>query len=87
MSMKAQREALGLTLEQCALAIGMGENSRGHLSRIESGERFATIKIALKLEALLGGEFSAESVLSPDDAELLAHHRRLSTAQPAEAAA
>ena len=28
-------------------------------------------------------DFSAASLLSPDDADLLAHHRRLSTAQPA----
>ena len=86
MELGAYRRSRGTTLEQLAEVLDLRPGSAGHLSRIENGSE-ATIPLALKIEAWSNGEVPAASLLSPDDAELLAHHRRLSTAQPAEVAA
>ena len=79
------RKHKGLTLEEVATQLGL--RSKGHVSDIESGAQSPSLRLALQIEAWSGGEVSAASLLSPEDADLLAHHRRLSAAQPAEAAA
>ncbi len=84
MSLTAYRKHHGLTLEDCVKQFGFG--SKGYWSDVENGAKLP-IGRALEVELATNGEVPAASLLSPDDADLLAHHRRLSTAQPAEVAA
>ena len=86
MSLADYRRQRGMTQVQLAEALDLSANSFGHVSRIENGGE-ATIQLALKIEAWSNGEVPAASLLSPDDAELLAHHRRLSPAHPVDVAA
>ena len=85
MNLAELRKLRGWSQQQ--LADELGIRSKGHVSNIESGAETAGLRLALQIEAWSNGEVPAASLLSPDDADLLAHHRRLSAAQPAEVAA
>jgi transcriptional regulator with XRE-family HTH domain len=86
MSLAAWRRREGVTLEDLAGRLRLRRTSAGHLSRIENGSP-ASIPLALRLEAETAGEVSADSLLTDDDAALLASHRRLAAVQPEDAAA
>lgn len=62
MSLATYRNALGLSLEECAVALGLSPNSKGWLSEIENGRRAASLRLALKIEAWSEGKVSAASV-------------------------
>ncbi len=87
MDLASYRKSRGCSQEECARDVGLSSGSKGYISGLETGALHAPIPLALKIEAWSNGEVPAASLLSPDDAELLAHHRRLSTTQPAEVAA
>lgn len=52
----------GLTLEQCAVALGLSPSSQSWLSEIESGKRDASLRLALRIESWTGGQVTAASV-------------------------
>ena len=87
MDLATHRKSRGLSQEACAIALGLSPTSKGHISGLETGAIKATIHLALQIEAWSSGEVPAESLLTEEDAALLATHRRLAAAQPAEAAA
>lgn len=67
--MREQRESRSLSQEQFAIALGL--QSKGYVSRIESGEITPSLRLALRIERWSAGRVRAESLLSSDDAELL----------------
>lgn len=80
MDFAAYRAQRGLTLEQCAVELGLSPTSKGWLSEIETGnsDRRASLRLALKIEQWSGGIVKAAS-LSSEAAELTAP---VETAQP-----
>ncbi|MCA0366784.1 MAG: helix-turn-helix transcriptional regulator [Proteobacteria bacterium] len=56
------RESMGLTLEQCAVQLGLSRSSKSWLSDIENGIRPASVRLALKIESWSEGKVSAASV-------------------------
>lgn len=64
------RKAANLTLEQFAVSLGLSGSSKGHLSRIENGER-APLRLALKIQRATKGAVPATSLVSDDDRDLL----------------
>ncbi|NWE53683.1 helix-turn-helix transcriptional regulator [Brevundimonas sp. P7753] len=62
MTLAQHRAALGLSLEQCAVALGLSPSSKGWLSEIENGKRDASLRLALRIERWSGGAVSAASV-------------------------
>ena len=78
------RESLGLTQEQAANQLGL--SSKGYFSRLERGEETWPLRLALKVEQWSGGQVTADSLVTDDDRDLLAAHRRLA-AEAAEASA
>ena len=62
MKLAHHRAALGLSLEQCAVALGLSPSSKGWLSEIENGKRDASLRLALRIERWSGGAVSATSV-------------------------
>ena len=62
MDLATHRNALGLSLEECAVALGLSPTSKGWLSEIENGRRPASLRLALKIEAWSKGKVSAASV-------------------------
>ena len=69
MSLTQVRERRGLSLD--GLAAELGTKSKGYLSRLETGAERASFRTALKIQLWSAGEVPAESLLSPDDAQLL----------------
>jgi len=69
------RNQRGISQQQLADALGI--RSKGHISNIESGFEPAGMRLALQIEAWSDGAVPADSLLSEDDAKLLANHRRL----------
>jgi transcriptional regulator with XRE-family HTH domain len=65
------RRQRGLTLEQCCPLIGLGLKSKGHLSRLESGQIPWPLRLALRVEAWSGGEVRAADLVHEKDAALL----------------
>jgi transcriptional regulator with XRE-family HTH domain len=65
MDLAAYRKALGLTQEECARALGI--TSKGYISGIESGDRRASLKLALRIERWSRGKVRADS-LNPEAA-------------------
>ena len=62
MTLAEFRADQGMTIEQCAVALGLAPSSQSWLSEIEAGKRDASIRLALKIEAWSGGKVSAASV-------------------------
>lgn len=64
MTFAQHRSARGLTLEQCAVELGLSASSKGWLSEIESGKREASLRLALRIERWSNGKVPASSVCS-----------------------
>lgn len=62
MKLAHHRAALGLSLEQCAVALGLSPSSKGWLSEIENGKRDASLRLALRIERWSKGKVKAASV-------------------------
>lgn len=62
MDFAQHRKALGLSLEQAAIALGLAPTSKGWLSEIENGKRDASLRLALKIERWSAGAVPASSV-------------------------
>lgn len=62
MDLAQHRKALGLSLEQTAIALGLAPTSKGWLSEIENGKRDASLRLALKIERWSKGAVPASSV-------------------------
>lgn len=62
MDFAQHRKALGLSLEQTAIALGLAPTSKGWLSEIENGKRDASLRLALKIERWSAGVVTASSV-------------------------
>jgi transcriptional regulator with XRE-family HTH domain len=56
------RASLGLSLEQCAIALGLSAASKSWLSEIENGKRDASLRLALRIERWSDGAVSAASI-------------------------
>jgi transcriptional regulator with XRE-family HTH domain len=76
MTFTEYRKERGLTLDDAAAQLGY--SSKGHISGIETGALRASLRLAFKIEAWSNGVISAVSLVSADDAALLAAHARLS---------
>lgn len=61
-TLKEHRTALGLSLEQTAVALELRPTSASWLSEIENGRRDASLRLALRIERWSGGEVTAASV-------------------------
>jgi len=59
MDLAQHRKALGLSLEQTAIALGLAPSSKGWLSEIENGKRDASLRLALKMERWSDGAVPA----------------------------
>lgn len=66
MELAAYRKSLGLSQEECARALGI--TSKGYISGIESGDRRASLKLALRIEHWSKGKVRAAN-LNPQAAE------------------
>lgn len=66
MELAAYRKSLGLSQEECARALGI--TSKGYISGIESGDRRASLKLALRIERWSKGKVRAAK-LNPQAAE------------------
>lgn len=64
MKLAQHRAALGLSLEQCAVALGLSPSSKGWLSEIENGKKDASLRLALRIEKWSKGKVKAASVCS-----------------------
>jgi transcriptional regulator with XRE-family HTH domain len=69
MDLATYRKSRDLTQEACATALGLSPSSKGWISEIESGQRAASLRLALKIEDWSGGKVTAAS-LSPIAAQL-----------------
>jgi transcriptional regulator with XRE-family HTH domain len=69
MDLATYRKSRGLTQEQCATELGLRPSSKGWISEIESGERDASLRLALTIEKWSGGKVKA-ATLSPAAAKL-----------------
>ncbi|WP_409514755.1 helix-turn-helix domain-containing protein [Brevundimonas sp.] len=62
MDLATHRNTLGLSLEECAVALGLSPTSKGWLSEIENGRRSASLRLALRIETWSKGKVPAASV-------------------------
>lgn len=62
MDLATHRTARGLSLEECAVALGLSPTSKSWLSEIENGKRAASLRLALRIEAWSGGQVPAHTV-------------------------
>lgn len=62
MNLADHRASLGLTLEECAVALGLSPTSKSWLSEIENGKKSASLRLALRIERWSGGAVLASSV-------------------------
>lgn len=62
MDFATHRASLGLSLEQCAVALGLSPSSKGWLSEIENGKRPASLRLALRIERWSDGKVPAGSL-------------------------
>ena len=62
MDFATHRASLGLSLEQCAIALGLSPTSKGWLSEIENGKRPASLRLALRIERWSEGKVEAGSI-------------------------
>lgn len=51
-----------MSLEECAVALGLSPTSKSWLSEIENGKKSASLRLALKIESWSKGKVSASSV-------------------------
>ncbi len=77
MSLASYRRRKGLTQQQLAVELGLRRDSRGYISRLESGAQDIPLRVALTIEAWSGGELPADSLVDDDDRQLLERHRQL----------
>lgn len=68
-TLESYRKGLGLSQEQLADRLGL--NSKGFISRLESGAQDCSLRLALKIDLLSEGVVPATSVLNADDSDLL----------------
>lgn len=68
MDLATYRKSLGLSQEECAIALGV--KSKSYISGIETGGRAASPRLALKIEQWSGGRVKAAS-LNPIVAEII----------------
>jgi transcriptional regulator with XRE-family HTH domain len=64
------RRANNLSLEDCAVALGLKPSTKGFLSRIENGEEHFSIRLALRAQAWSRGELQVLELISEDDRKL-----------------
>ena len=89
MDLASFRLGRGLSQQQCAEELGL--SSKSYVSGLESGAVTAPLRLALRVEQWSAGQVTADSLVTDEDRELLATHRRLaaeapgSRPQPAEA--
>lgn len=62
MDFATYRSQQGLSLEECAVALGLKPSSKSWLSDIENGKRGASLRLALRIEGWTGGKVPAASV-------------------------
>lgn len=62
MDLAQHRAARNLSLEKCAVELGLSPSSKGWLSEIESGKRSASLRLALRIERWSEGVVTAASV-------------------------
>jgi transcriptional regulator with XRE-family HTH domain len=62
MDLATFRKGLGLSQEECAIALGLKPTSKSWISDIENNERKASLKLALKIEKWSGGQVRAASI-------------------------
>lgn len=65
------RESREFSLEQCALALGLTEGSKGYLSRLANGLDAWPIRLALEVEVWSRGAVAAVELVNASDALLL----------------
>lgn len=59
MDLAAYRSSLGISQEQCALALGLSSSSKSWISDIENNVRPASLHLALKIEQWSKGAVKA----------------------------
>lgn len=69
MDLQTYRTSKSLSLEECAVQLGLSPTSKSWLSDIEQGKRAASLRLAMKIENWSGGKVRAAR-LSPIAAEL-----------------
>lgn len=84
-SFAAFRQKRGLSQEQVAHELGL--KSKGTVSDIENGRRYAGLRLALQIEQWSGGEVSAATLIDTEDRRLLAAARRQTEPAPCAATA
>ena len=84
MTLAEYRRTCPITLEACAVELGLKPSTKGFLSRIENGEVPAPMRLALQIQAWSKGAVSARDLVSPEDRQLLDD---AAAATPAEAVA
>lgn len=62
MDLATYRAERGLSLEQCALELGLSATSKGWISEIEGGKRPASLRLALRIEKWSRGAVKATSL-------------------------
>lgn len=62
MTLTEFRAARKLSLEQCAVELGLSPKSKSWLSEIENGHRDASLRLALRIEKWSRGKVKASSV-------------------------
>ena len=62
MDLATYRADRGISLEQCAVELGLSATSKGWISEIERGERPASIRLALRIEKWSSGAVKAASL-------------------------
>lgn len=62
MTFAEYRSARKLSLEQCAVELGLSPTSKSWLSEIENGHRDASLRLALRIEKWSKGKVKAASV-------------------------
>lgn len=62
MDLAQYRAERGLSLEQCAVELGLSPTSKGWISEIERGDRPASLRLALRIERWSSGAVKAASL-------------------------
>ena len=62
MDLAQHRANRKLSLEECAVQLGLSPSSKGWLSEIENGKRDASLRLALRIEKWSKGKVKAASV-------------------------
>jgi transcriptional regulator with XRE-family HTH domain len=75
MDLASFRKSRGLSQEQCASELDL--QSKGYISSLESGAAAAPLRVALRVHRWSAGQVPADSLVSPEDAELLQAYRAM----------